>query len=482
MTEAAIPAPENRLWPRSTTTILLVLGIALSTVTLFLVADMGALSWHPARDAELRATYESYRETGTPLIKPTGSGSYGVQAPADGPLTFAAWDDDPGAYLIAEALSHVTGSDSPYVGLTLVQGGLIALPLLWLPLAVARLFKRASAGYAMVLLPPVMWLINGTFLVGTEYGLSDSVSSLPVYSLYGIAASLAFLSLSLLLLLATFPLRKRGLIAIVLIFGLLAGVGNLTRSLSGMGVAIAVGVLWWLHSSGSKRWLWSLGAGLVTVAIALGVPTGIMGVVNSARVQATNQSIEELPDAHTTWHSMYLGLSYPEPLTGEKPRFAVTWSDEFAWEKAREVDADVVIQGEQYDAILQELFFEEVASDPMGVLGLYIEKFFYLLIQFGWMLAFIASGFLVQLLGRPRHTRELMIGLAVCLPTLVIGMMPPVLVMPMLYYYSELSAALGLMTAISLGALAIVLSTIPSRLRVTALGRIRRTIATSRVQ
>ncbi|MBG0717942.1 hypothetical protein G3N18_07630 [Microbacterium sp. 2C] len=154
----------------------------LAIVSFASVLAMPDLLWHPARDAELRATYDAYRETGTLLIKETGSGSYGVQAPAPGPLTFATWDDDPGSYIIASLMSDVTGSDSPYPGLELAQALLVALPLVWLPLAVARVVGRVRAGLAVVLVPVVMFVLNhGTWLAGTEYGQANLVSSLPVF-------------------------------------------------------------------------------------------------------------------------------------------------------------------------------------------------------------------------------------------------------------------------------------------------------------
>ncbi|MFX3835056.1 hypothetical protein ACJBS4_11800, partial [Streptococcus suis] len=85
----------------------------------------------------------------------------------------------------------------------------------------------------------VMWLFNhGAVLAGTEYGLSDEHSPTPVYSLYGTAASLAFLSFALLLLLSTYRLRVSGLIVATVGIAVLAALGNLARAQSGYGVAV----------------------------------------------------------------------------------------------------------------------------------------------------------------------------------------------------------------------------------------------------
>ncbi|MHA6667356.1 glycosyltransferase [Homoserinimonas sp. A447] len=371
-------------------------------------------------------------------------------------------------------MGHVTKSASPYPGLELAQALLVALPLLWLPTAVARLFKRARAGIALLLVPPIVWLLNhGTVLLGTEYGLADSVSTLRVYALYGIAASLAFLSLSLIVLLSTYRLRTRVLIAATLLIGVIAGVGNLTRSLSGMGVALAVGVLWWIHVNGRWRWAAAAAASILTIVVALAVQSGVMGLVNAARVEATGQSVEQVPDGHTVWHSLYLGLSYPQPLTGVESRFDVTWSDEFGWEKAREVDPDVLVASEEYDAILQDLYLEEVFADPIGALKLYVLKGIFLIKHFGAMTALIVAGFALTFIRHPHLRRPLGIVVAISLPTLVLGVVPPVLVMPMLYYYSELSAALGLLAAVALGALTWSLTTLPCEVRAKERRRLR---------
>jgi hypothetical protein len=465
-TEARTEPTPNTFWPRSTSLFLLLVGLVLAVTSFIVVTNMPELSWHSARDAELRSTYDAYRETGTLLIKETGSGSYYTQAPASGPWSSAAWDDDPGSYMIASLMSHVTGSDSPYPGLALVQALLISVPLLWLPTAVARIFRRARAGYAMLLLPALMWIINnGTVLVGTEYGLSDEVATLRVYALYGIAASMAFLSLTLLVLFSTYRLKLPALLGASVLIGVLAGFGNLARSMSGMGIAAAVGVLWWFHSTGRWRWAKAIAAGVLAVALAFGVQSGVMNAVNSGRAAALGESLEQLPDAHGVWHPLYLGLAWPEPITGQPSRFDIEWSDEFGWNKAREVNPDVIIASEEYDLILKDYYLDAVASDPVGAVKLYVEKTLFVIKHFGAMIIFIAVGFVLALTRRSPQRRPLGAVLAIALPTLALGFVPPVLVMPYLYYYSELSAALGMLTAVALGALVWSITSMPSHVR-----------------
>ncbi|WP_345186468.1 hypothetical protein [Microbacterium panaciterrae] len=469
LTDDAKGGPSSRPWPRAVTFVLLFVGVVMAAIGFATVMSMPDMTWHSARDAELRATYQAYQQTGTLLIKETGSGSYGVQAPAPGPLTFATWDDDPGSYIIASLMGDVTGSSSPYPGLKLAQALLVAIPLIWLPLAVARVVGKARAGYALVLLPAVTWLLNhGATLVGTEYGLSDRVNTLPVYSLYGTAASLAFLSLALVLLLSTLRMNLVALIGATVGISVLAAFGNMSRSLSGMGIAAAVGVLWWVFARGRWRWVAALGGGVAAILLATLIQTGLMTAVNVQRAETTGQAMTAVPDAHTAWHSLYLGLSYPQPLNGQPSKFGVTWSDEFAWAKAREVDPDVVIASAQYDKVLQGLYLDKVGSDPAGAVTLYLKKALYLAKHFGGLILFIVVGFVVGMWIRQGPRARLGRALAIATPLLLLGLIPAIMVMPMLYYYSELAAGLGLLAAVSLGVLVWAVTSWPARRRSVA--------------
>ena len=454
------------MWPRSTTVLLVAVGAVLAIITFLTVLAMPDLPWHSARDLELRATYDAYRDTGVLLVKPTGTGSWYTIVPGAREMSPAAWDDDPGAYLVASLTSHITGSVSPYPGLRAVMAVLCALPLFVLPLAVARIFRRARAGYALVLLPVVLWLVNfGTVLIGTEYGLSDASSPTRVYALYGMAASLVFLSLTLLLLLSTVRLSWKWLVGITLAFGVLGGLSNLMRSMSGVGVAAAVAVLWWLSSRRGVR-LWAAAAGaLVAVVISFVLPSAVMHGLDSRRADVTGIPTNELPVAHAVWHSVYLGLSYPEPITGEPSAFHIPWSDEYGWAKAREVNPDVLIASTEFDAIMKKIYLDDVRAHPGPAVRLYVEKALYTIKHFGAMIAVVGVGLVLALRRRGTHRRHVWAAVAIATPTLLLGMVPAVLVMPLLYYFSEISAALGLLLAVGWGGLVWAVTSLPSHVR-----------------
>lgn len=452
-------------WPPSTHWLLLLSGTVLAAVTFLGVLSMPDLPFHPARDAELRASYDAYRATGVPLVKENGTGSWYGAVEGDG-LVRAAGDDDPGTYLIAAWMSGVTGSESPYPGLRIVMALICALPLIILPLTVARVFRRARAGFAMLILPPVTWLVNeGTILVGTEYGLSDEVSPVRVYALYGMAASMLFLTLVVMTHLTTRRLRLGALLGVTLAVIGFAAACNLLRSMSGLGVAMAIGVIWWVNWNSRLRLVVTAGVVTASVVASMTLPGILMSRIDDSRVEVISPEASSLPPAHGTWHPLYLGLSYPQPITGQESVFGIPWSDEFGWAQAREIDPGVRIASPEYDAIMKDLFLEQVQAHPSAVVRLYLSKALYTFKHFAALILLVLIGFMLALRRPGRHRSAVAATVAVAAPTLAWGLVPSVLVMPMLYYYSELIAGLGLVSAIALGGLVWAYTTLPSFVR-----------------
>lgn len=448
-----VDAGESSMMSRRQVAFLFVVGVALSIASFLIVALSPNPVWHPGRDAELNATFQAFKETGVFLIKHVGSGWMFAGSSQGEGFTAAVWDDDPGSYIAASLMGSLFDTSSPYPGLKLLVALIVAAPLVWLPYAVARLFKQPLAGYFVIAAPFVFWLVNyGSPLIGTQYAMSDSVSTLPVYALYGLASALVFLSLSLLLLLLTHKLSIGMLIIFSVSIGVLAGISNLTRSLSGIGVALAVGFLWWVNWPHKRKMILSFSASIVAVLIAVGVQSGVMRVVNEVRADALGQTVSELPVSHGTWHPLYLGLSYPQPISGEASEFGIIWADEFGLEQAKKVKPDVVFGTEAYDAVIRDLFIEEVTENPFGAAKLYVKKLLFTVQHFGGMLIVILIGFLLA--GRKNALRRKQLALSglVVAPTLLIGLIPPVLVMPMLYFMSELYAGISLLVLVSIGA------------------------------
>jgi hypothetical protein len=178
-----------------------------------------------------------------------------------------------------------------------------------------------------------------------------------------------------------------------------------------------------------------------------------MAMINTDRAEATGQQVSDLLTAHGTWHPLYLGLSYPQPLTGTPSELGIVWSDEFGWNVARAVNPDVLIAGKEYDDIMRDEFIDLLQKQPFEVVKTYVGKFLYVIKHFGAMIFAILLGLGLSLSRPGQHRKPLLAATLVSLPVLTIGLAPPVLVMPMLYYFSDLSAGLGLLLALSIGSI-----------------------------
>ena len=432
------------------------LGLLLALVAFGTTLAIGPLQYHPARTAELAATVDAFQRTGVLLIKDTGSGSSYTQAPNDAPLSPAAWDDDPGSYLSASLVVGVAGVDDPFRALVLLQALLVAVPMLWLPWTLAALFRRTRAGLAAAVLPLVVPLLKGAplALLGTDYGLTGPGAPTPVYALYGLASSALFAVLSLLLLAASRRRSPRQLVGAVVVFGALAGLCFLMRAWSGIGVVVGVGLLVALHARGARRALLGIPAVVAALLIAVATQAGVMGVLNADRAEATDMTVSELPVAHGTWHPLYLGLSYSGVENLPAPSaLGIRWSDEFGWDKARQVDPDVVIASNEYDAILKDFYLHEVRTHPVTVARMYVAKAVDTVRQNGLVVLAIVAG-LALTWRRPSVGPAVRRSALLLAPTLAYAFVPPVLVMPLRYYFLELTAATGLLLAVVVAGLA----------------------------
>jgi hypothetical protein len=199
----------------------------------------------------------------------------------------------------------------------------------------------------------------------------------------------------------------------------------------------------------------------VGVALSSWVPGLVVDRIDEERDQVISAETSQLPDAHGTWHPLYLGLSYPQPVTGEPSEFGVQWSDEWGWAKAREVDPDVVPASTEYDEIVRTFFLDAVRARPWDAIGLYADNLAYTLRHFAATLTFVVFAAVLLWRRRTRGGGAAARTAMITVPTLALGLVPPVLVMPMLYYYSELVAALGFLTALALGGAVCALSGLP---------------------
>jgi hypothetical protein len=429
---------------------------ALLAVVAYCVAfyAVGPAEYHVGRANELAATVSAYDRTGVLLVKDAGTGYGYIDVGTDSDIVPAALDDDPGSYLLTSVFSRITGVGDSMRAVTYVQALAVALPMLWLPWTLAALFRRTRAGLAAIALPLVVPLLKGSprGLLGTEYGL-DVPGALPVYALYGLGSSALFVVLSLFLLFATRRRDWRWLVGGVVVFGVLAALCGLMRSWSGIGVVLGVAVFVALHARGWRRLLVGAAAAVVGVAVLLGTQAGVRTALDAQRSSITGVDVGALPSSHTTWHPLYLGLGYTDELGQQPSELGVLWADRFGWEKAWAVDPDVVIASPEYDAIMRDLYLEQVRAHPGTVAVMYVEKAVDTVRQNVWVLGAVLAG-VVLLWRRPTAGPVLRRATLLLLPALLYGFTPPTLVVPMRYYFMELSAASGLLLAVVVGGVA----------------------------
>lgn len=396
--------------PRSTRLFLILVGVVVALASFFIVLAVPTLSSAPGPLAP--------RATGI------ASGS-------------------PGFDLLLEAFGGA-GSESAWRAVSVVLAAMIAVPSFWMPLAIARIFRRARAGYVYLFLPLLLWLLNdGTILIGTEFGLYDDVVGARVPVSLGMVAAATFLGLSVALLLSTRALTGAGLAGATALLLLLACGAAMFGWLAGIAVGATVAVLWWHNLSARPRHL--LPALAVTVLVcAAAVGTSQLA---SLAVPAGAESTVAAPD-EGMWQDLYSGLSYPRSTTGGPSDAGVEPSDV--------PDADIDWQAAYADA---------VAHDPGQVVAIYFQKALDLVKHYGAMIIVVIVGFVLALTRRAGQRRSLFTAFLIAAPSLLLGAIYAIATIPTPFHLSILSAGLGYLVAVALGALAWSITSMPAHVR-----------------
>lgn len=357
---------------------------------------------------------------------------------------------DPGFTLLLNMLGGVD-SDTAWRSATVLMAFLIAIPSLWMPLTVARIFHRARAGYALLLLPPLMWLLNnGTVLVGTEFGITDEVSGDRVSLPLGMVASLTFLGLSVALLFTTYRLTRGRLVGATAVILLLAAVAGTFGWLAGVSVALSAPVLWWRNLPQRRR-------AIPAVLVAIVLSAGAVGAHSASVWAASSISAPDTTQA-SIWEDLYAGLAYPQPMLDRDSATGVTVADAEA------------VRGSSDRA--HELFLETAANDPGGFAATLFQKALAALKHYGAMIIVIIVGLVLALTRRAHQSRSLFDALMIAVPAVVLGLGYAAATMPVTQNFSVLSAGLSSLVALSLGGLVWSVTSMPSHVRSVERGRI----------
>lgn len=99
---------------------------------------------------------------------------------------------------------------------------------------------------------------------------------------------------------------------------------------------------------------------------------------------------------------------------------------------------------------MKNLYVEQVSSHPLSALELYVEKLLFTLLHYSSEILLISAGiFTIVLTKSKQRIASIRKSGILILPTLLWGFIPAVMVMPMIYFFNELQAGIGLMVSIA---------------------------------
>lgn len=104
-----------------------------------------------------------------------------------------------------------------------------------------------------------------------------------------------------------------------------------------------------------------------------------------------------------------------------------------------------------FGVFLFAVSFVAVLTQPFAALKLDLQKYFYVLYLFAAMLLFGGFGAILIYLRRTPGRRSFPLTVVLVASTLLLGLIPPISVVLMLYCNSELTAASSLLVAVALG-------------------------------
>ncbi|MGQ7310495.1 glycosyltransferase [Microbacterium arabinogalactanolyticum] len=367
------------------------------------------------------------------------------------PEAAGASSGSPGIDLLLAAFGGAESTAS-WQAVKVVLALTIALPSIWMPLAIARIFRRARAGYVYLFLPVLLWLLNdGTILIGTEFGLYDDTVGARVPVSLGLVAATTFLGLSVALLLSTHRLTWSRLSWATVLLLALASVAAMFGWLGGIAVGATVAVLWWQNlSARPKHLLPALLVALAVCAAAFGVNALGTQAVRSAGIAPATASADQI------WHDLYVGLAYPQLATDGRSVAGVSPAD---------------IADATDGADWHERYTAAADANPNGVVAVYFQKALDVLKHYGAMIIVVLVGFVLALTRRAGQRRSLFAAILIAVPALLLGTAYAVATMPTPFHLSVLSAGLGYLVAVALGALAWSITSMPAHVRATERNR-----------
>ncbi len=332
-----------------------------------------------------------------------------------GQLYAVDFGDDPGAYVYIPLLSRLFGVKDPARMLRYVYVVLVVLMVAFYPLLFYQLTRSLLAGLAA----PVVVLV--------------CVLAMGFVDIYWMAAWGALALLPIIFLLARDWSRFGfvALIGIVLVAGWLSSI----RSYSGLGVALAAGIVLVM-----RRWRWwRLLPSLTLLAIVyLSISVFVFIPIRADRDHRLGSAAKtvDVTSAHPLWHTLYAGLGYLPNDHG------LRFLDSVPLAVVEREAPGTPFLSSHYEAVIREAYLRFLRDHPGEAVRQYAAKALVTIADVTpWLLIVVLALPLVLLLDRDRPTTRRWMLLTV--PTIVIAFLAVITAMPRSPYEQGLYGAVG---------------------------------------
>jgi hypothetical protein len=362
------------------------------------------------RQAGIATSLAVLEQGGPPLVAARGPYRAAV---ADHSTVAADFSDDTGVYLYLPVAGELLGQHDPRTLFKWFSLLLLSLVVVSYPLTMFLLFDSV----VVALLVPLLLVLDSGFF------LNDDI--------YFIQAWAVLLLLPVVLLVLKARWRRRASLGALVTVAVGASFASSVRSTAGAGVALAAAIVAVAREQGWRRR--TGGAALVAGGYLLVTPVAVDAV------KAYSFRVAHVPSAaqsggHPLWHNVYIGLGVlPNP-------WGIQWSDSSGAAAVARVDPTAAYLSPRYERIARDLYFDAVQAHPGAAARLYAIKAAFVF-QHAWSHLWPGLLLLPLVLLAGRRRRQFRLEAALVLPSLLLGLAPPVLATPSAYDSGFLAAA-----------------------------------------
>ncbi|MCX6646732.1 MAG: hypothetical protein NTY09_10300, partial [bacterium] len=286
-----------------------------------------------SRYIDLQQVLEGYNRTGVPLVA-VESGKLAAAAPADDIGIF---------YFIPEIVRHLHVSLDQ--GITIFFLGIIAIS-----------FLAGLIGCFLWLKKPIM---RGLAIFGLGCTWFLMFFMIEEIGVYAICACTVVLVVPLFMYFIKQNRFGAGFYIFLAFTGLAMGLAHIIRAHSGTSTVILIfAIIWFSRTYPLKIKLFASGVMIIFMLI----PSIFLNALISQRDTYLAKEIPgyvSVPASHTFWHQVYICMGYIQPN-----KYGIVLGDIAGFNKAREIDPNVVYRSAHYSEILKGEVLRIASEDP----------------------------------------------------------------------------------------------------------------------